>query len=553
MPQPKLNVLWISFEDTSPRFGCYGDAVARTPNVDRLAAGGCVYPNTFAVAGVCAPARCAVITGMYPTYIGSHHMRTTHQNRFNPEMATPYECVPPHYVRLIPEYFRAAGYYCTNNVKTDYQFGSPVTAWDELSNEAHWRNRPDPDQPFFAVFNNTATHESGMWDEKFEGKPETDPASVTVPPYLPDTPRVRETIARQYDRIADTDAWAGELLGQLEEDGLVENTVVFLWSDHGEGLPRAKRWPYDQGIRVPMIVRDPAQVEPGTVDDRLVSTLDLGPTILSLAGLDVPPHLQGRPFVGPHAEPRDSIYASRDRFDESYDQMRAVRDGRYKYIRHYYPGRPYFFWIPYRDRHPINRELWRLENTGELEGVQRRMFERRPAEELYDVRADPWEVHNLAGDPDHAEALDRLRGELDGYLLRYDRFGDMDEAAMKRMWWPGGEQPTTSVARAYPYNQDHHGQTPLEGGQKLAAPLTVQLHSSTQGASINWALEDADQPRRWLIYADQIHITEPGDYMLHTIAHRIGFKPSAAQRIRFTVVGGSTAGANGGRPNPEVH
>ena len=163
MAANRPNILWISFEDTSPRYGCYGDPVARTPNVDRLAAAGCRYPNGFSTSGVCAPARCAVITGMYAASIGGHHMRTSHTNQHTPELPTPYEAVPPHYVRCFTEYLRAVGYYCTNNVKTDYQFVPPATAWDELSPEAHWRNRPDPDQPFFAVFNPTTTHESGMW------------------------------------------------------------------------------------------------------------------------------------------------------------------------------------------------------------------------------------------------------------------------------------------------------------------------------------------------------------------------------------------------------
>ena len=252
-PQKRPNILWISFEDTSPRFGCYGDPIAKahnlTPNVDRLAAEGCRFPNAFSVAPVCAPSRSAIITGMYPTAIGAHHMRTTHNNHNTSDMPTPYECCPPHYVKLLPEYLRAAGYYCTNHTKTDYQFQPPISSWHDNSRQGHWRNRPDPDQPFFAVFNNAGghnaptTHESGMWPNVFEKQhgrldPKIDPASVEVPPYLPDTPVVRETIARQYDNIALTDQWVGGLLQQLEEDGLADNTIVFIWSDHGEGLPR---------------------------------------------------------------------------------------------------------------------------------------------------------------------------------------------------------------------------------------------------------------------------------------------------------------------------
>jgi len=290
-----MNILWISLEDTSPRFGCYGDPIALTPNIDKLAAEGARYPNAFSTAGVCAPSRSAIITGMYQTSIGTQHMRTAHTNPATPELPTPYEAVPPPYVKTFTEYLRAAGYYCTNNSKTDYQFTAPVTAWDECNNDAHWRNR-GKDQPFFSVFNPTVTHESGMWPK--EGKPlVTDPDSVTLPPYLPNTAKSREALARHYDNLAEADRYVGQLLRQLEEDGLAEETIVFLWSDHGEGLPRAKRWTYDASIRVPLIVRWSGQLEAGVVNEQLVSLIDLAPTVLSLAGLNIPAHLQGQAFI----------------------------------------------------------------------------------------------------------------------------------------------------------------------------------------------------------------------------------------------------------------
>jgi len=283
------NILWISLEDTSPRFGCYGDPIARTPNIDRLAAGGQRFPHAFSTAGVCAPSRSAIITGMYQIAIGTHHMRTTHTNPHTPELPTPYSAVPPPYVRTFTEYLRGAGYFCTNNQKTDYQFAPPLTAWDECNDTAHWRHR-DKNQPFFAVFNPTVTHESGMWPR--EDRPlQTDPEKVQLPPYLPDTPKARQALARHYDNLAQADRQVGEILGQLEEDGLAADTIVFLWSDHGEGLPRGKRWPYDAGIRIPLIVRWPGQLEPGSVSENLVSLIDLGPTVLSLAGIEIPQHM----------------------------------------------------------------------------------------------------------------------------------------------------------------------------------------------------------------------------------------------------------------------
>jgi arylsulfatase A-like enzyme len=280
------NILWISCEDISPRLGCYGDAVARSPNLDRLADEGMLFKHVYTVAPVCAPNRSGIITAMYPTTIGTHHMRTTHREEGLP---TPYSAVPPPYVKTFTEYLRAAGYYCTNNSKTDYQFATPVTAWDECGRKAHYRHRPDKDQPFFAVFNFTTTHESRNWPDPEE----TEPSGVEVPPYYPDTLTVRKDIARLYDNIAKMDQQAGETLKQLQEEGLADNTIVFFWSDHGDGLPRAKRWLYDSGTHVPMIIRWPGRIEPGSVNEDLVSSIDLGPTVLSLAGVNVPAHMQG--------------------------------------------------------------------------------------------------------------------------------------------------------------------------------------------------------------------------------------------------------------------
>jgi len=257
------NVLWITLEDASPRLGCYGDDLAETPNIDRLAADGRRFPNAFSTSPVCAPSRSAAFTGCYQTAIGTHHHRTSETGRRVSETAaerafSAYEAVPPHYVRLLPEYLRAAGYFCTLRGSTDFQHDTPDSAfhgWE--GNEGtpdHWRERDDG-RPFFAVFNPDWSHESGMFESGDEAPPETDPAAVDVPPYLPDTPRVRRSVARQYDNLARDDERVGELLAELDAAGVAEDTVVVLWSDHGEGLPRCKRWPYDSGTHVPLIVR----------------------------------------------------------------------------------------------------------------------------------------------------------------------------------------------------------------------------------------------------------------------------------------------------------
>ena len=528
------NILWISIEDTTPRFGCYGDTVARTPNIDRLAAGGCRFPNAFSTAGVCAPSRSAIITGMYQTSIGTHHMRTAHTNQNTPDMPTPYSAVPPPYVKTFTEYLRGAGYYCTNNSKTDYQFTPPITAWDACDNTAHWRDR-EAGQPFFSVFNPTVTHESGMWER--EDRPlttTTNPDDVALPPYLPDTPKARQALARQYDNLATADARVGELLDQLEEDGLAENTIVFLWSDHGEGLPRGKRWPYDAGIRIPLIVRWPGSLSAGSATEQLVSLIDLGPTVLSLCGVQAPEHLQGQPFLGPEKIERDYIFATRDRYDESYDMVRAVRDKRYKYIRNYYPEKPYLLWIPYRNRHPIMQEMWRLYAAGELEGDQAVMFRYpRPTEELYDVENDRYELNNLADDSGHHNVLERMRNTLTQWQSEFGDMGDIPEEQMVATWYPDGTQPQTAVPIFIPINAEHPGMAVAHAGGEWTAPLVLQLHCSTHGASIAYTTEQGDDAR-WQLYTDPLRLSK-GETTVRAKAIRIGYRESEEKTIHLEV------------------
>ncbi len=395
------NILWITCEDMSLNLGCFGDAYAVTPNLDRLAARGVRYTHVFSHAGVCAPSRSGLITGMYPTSLGSHHMRCS--------------TTLPGFVKCFPEYLRNAGYFCTNQSKTDYNFPVPPGAWDVPGGvKAHWRNRR-PGQPFFAVFNLTVTHESRI-RAKYE-KLEHDPAQAVLPPYLPDTPLVRRDWARYHDLVTQMDAQAGRLLGQLEEDGLADDTIVFFFSDQGVGLPRAKQWIYDAGTHVPLIVSFPekyrrwAPAERGSAVDRLVGFVDLGPSVLSLAGLDIPAHVQGVPFLGPRAgQPREYVYGVRDRMDERYDMSRTVRDRRYKYHRNYFPARPFAPWLDYMEKLATLQEWRRLKAEGKLSGVTAFfMQDAKPVEELYDIQADPHEQVNLADSPEHRQVLERLR------------------------------------------------------------------------------------------------------------------------------------------------
>ncbi len=426
------NILWITCEDTSPYLGCYGDTYAITPNIDKLADEGVLYTKAFATAPVCAPSRSCLVTGVYATSLGTQHLRS--------------EVELPEKIKCFPEYLRAAGYYCSNNYKKDYNF-IDVNVWDESSREAHWRKRKSG-QPFFSVFNFVSTHQGQIngSDEEFLAnygsklKPEErhDPAKVSLPPYYPDTPFVRKIWARYYDLITFMDKQVGELLSQLEADGLTDDTIVFFFSDHGLGIPRFKRTLYDTGLHVPLIICFPqryrhlAPHQPGGRTGRLVSFVDFGPTVLSLAGLPTPIYMQGRAFLSSRAgAPREYIFGASSRVDEAYDCSRCVRDKRYKYIRNFMPHLPYIQPSEYCDRAEIMHELRRAVAEEELSPVQRLLWApAKPVEELYDTFADPHEIDNLAGSPQHRKILEKLRTVLRGWMLQTCDTGLLPEAEM---------------------------------------------------------------------------------------------------------------------------
>ena len=446
------NILWLTCEDMSLHLGCYGDDTVPTPHIDKLATQGVRYTNAYGTYGVCAPNRHTIIMGMYPTSTGAMAMRTWKRTSAlhlitDPELlAIPtYEATPPAGAKCFTEFLRAAGYYCTNNSKTDYQFRDPLTAWDDSTRKAHWRNRPDPEQPFFAVFNQTVTHESKTF--KKTSPSVVDPAKLKLPSYYPDTPEVRQGLAWHYDNIFAMDQWVGTLLQQLEDDGLADDTIVFFYSDHGDGLPRAKRWVYDSGLKVPMIVRWPDARGAGTVADELVSFVDLAPTVLSLAGLKIPGYMEGQVFLGQEkAAPRDYVYGFRDRMDPAPETIRAVRDKRFKYVRNYRTDLPYFGYQPYRDQAPIMQALKRLMEAGDRWPNSWQFFDQTKAEEeLYDCETDPDEVHNLAGDPKHTDKLVELRAAHEAFKKKHGDLGMIPESHLiKLLWPPNGNQPTTA-------------------------------------------------------------------------------------------------------------
>jgi arylsulfatase A-like enzyme len=395
------NVLWITSEDNGPQMGCYGDSYATTPNLDRLAARGMRYNNVWSVAPVCAPARTTIITGIYPSSSGALNMRS--------------EVRLPESMRLFPQFLREAGYYCSNQEKEDYNLTDTGQVWDESSGKAHWRKRA-AGQPFFAVFNFLDTHESQVRLRPHRAV--HDPAKAPLPPYWPDTSEVRRDWAQYYDKMTVMDAKAGKLLEELEKDGLAADTIILYYGDHGPGMPRSKRSACNSGLRVPLIVYFPDKWKhlappgyaAGRASDRLVSFVDLAPTMLSLAGLSVPSWMQGRAFAGPSAAPDpEFIYGMRDRMDERYDPVRCVRDQRYVYVRNYFPHRPGGQHNAYMFETPTTQVWYKLFGEGKLNEVQSAFWRPHPAEELFDLSTDPFETRNLAGDPAHHEALERLR------------------------------------------------------------------------------------------------------------------------------------------------
>lgn len=395
------NILWITSEDNGPQLGCYGDAYADTPNIDGLAKRSLRYLHAWSNAPVCAPARTTIISGRFPTSDGSEHMRSG---------------VPmPEGCKMYPQLLREAGYYCTNNSKEDYNLLKPEGVWNDSSSKAHYLNR-QPGQPFFAIFNILTSHESQI------RKPGHilvhDPAKAPLPPYHPDTPEVRHDWAQYYDKITEMDREVGQRLDELEKAGLAEDTIIFYYGDHGAGMPRSKRWPYNTGLSVPMIVHFPKKFahlapkdyQPNGTSSRLISFVDLAPTLLSIIGKEAPDYFQGKAFAGEHVQPAaEFMHGFRGRMDERYDLVRSVSDGRYVYLREYMPHLPYGQYIGYMFQMPTT-QVWKQQfEDHKLNEIQQRFWQTKPFEELYDLQTDPWEVDNLATSPEHQEILSRLR------------------------------------------------------------------------------------------------------------------------------------------------
>ena len=498
------NILWISCEDISPNLGCYGDPHAITPNLDKLASQGIRFDNAFTNAGVCAIVRSSLIMGMYAPSLGSQHMRSN--------------IVPDAQLKAFPELMRAAGYFTTNRSKTDYQFEPTPSIWDRQGvKHQDWRERDDPNQPFFCIINFTQCHESRIRHSEEEhakvlkaigSENARDPEACadTIPSYLPKTPATKKNWAWYHDNITYMDQLAGQVLDRLEADGLAENTMVVYWSDHGMGMPRGKRWLFDSGTKIPMIVRWPKGTDAGTVRHDLVTTVDLAPTMLELAGVTVPETMQGRVFLGDHqGDEPPYLFFHRDRMDEVYELQRAARDRRWKYIRNFEPEKPYSQRLDYMDAMPAMQD-WRKRNSeGKLRGGQANWFVKtKPIEELYDTEKDPDELNNLATQEEFANRLARMRRATEEWQVAIGDTGMIPEAVLMEEMKPETQSFQTQLPRI------------LRSGD------LVSISCPTEGSSIVYQIKTDEKWGPWKLYTKSLHTKAP----VQAIASRLGYSNS---------------------------
>ena len=409
------NIVWVFAEDMGPELSCHGHPAVRTPVIDRFAEQGIRYTSAFTTAPSCSPARAAMATGVYQISIDAHHQR---MHRDDGQML-------PEPIQVFTKYLQQTGYYtalgCGFSGKTDYNFQTKLRPFD--GND--WRHRQDG-QPFFAQITLAVTHRHGNWEKNRAGRPDpVDLAEVELPPYYPDHPVCRLDWATYLDQIEIMDEQFGQILDRLDKEGLTDDTVVIFMGDNGRCHVRGKCWLYDPGLHVPLAIRWPNRIKPAAVCDDLISSIDVTATILRLAGVELPDYFDGHPILGPGRQRRDCIFAGRDRIDEAIERMRCVRTGRFKYIRNYWPRIPYTQPHEYIEANrPMLQVLVDLHAQGKLNEAQARfMAPEKPKEELYDLAADPHEVHNLADDPGHAGVLADLRRRVDTWVEKENDCG----------------------------------------------------------------------------------------------------------------------------------
>jgi len=505
------NIIWLVAEDQSPDFfPMYGDSTISLPNLEALANEGVIFNNAYSPVPVCAPARSALITGMYPTTLGTHNMRTYNAYRTDnePTLEIPsYSPVVPQGVKMFTEYLRQRGYYCTNNSKEDYNFRKTGVAWDESSPDAHWRNRTR-NAPFFSVFNFNVCHESQIWKR---GKDEllVSPDSVNVPAYFPDIPEIRHDIAVNYSNLIRLDNQIGEIIKQLREDDLYENSIIFFYGDHGGPFPRHKRALYETGVKVPLVIKFQDNQKKYDYDDRFISFVDFAPTVLSLAGIEPPKVMQGKAQFGDYSSEVASEYVffSSDRFDGMVDRIRAVRFQRFKYIKNFNTEISNALPVVYREQMPMMQQLNELWEKNELDSLQSLWFRTpKPEEELYDLEADPFEYVNLAGKEEFKDTLDLLRNVLKDWIKNTNDLGQYPEKELMAKWLPDGKPQQLPALEM----EDKEGK--------------IRLFSKQSDATIIWK-----QPKDsiWQFFNDPL----PNDKSFMAKAVRIGFEDSEVLEV----------------------
>ncbi|MCJ7468505.1 MAG: sulfatase [Maribacter sp.] len=500
------NIIWLVAEDQSPEFfPMYGNHTIALPNLEALARDGVVFDNAFSPVPVCAPARSAIITGMYPTTLGTHNMRTynAYQTQNQPEIGVPsYSPIVPQGVKMFTEYLRKNGYYCANGPKEDYNFEKTDAAWDESSKDRHWRKRKKG-QPFFTVFNFSVCHESQIWARGNDSL-YVDPAKVPVPPFFPDNPIIRHDLAVNYSNLKRLDDQIGQVIKQLKEDGLYKNSIIFFYGDHGGPFPRYKRALYDTGVKVPMIIKFTGNRNAGSRDAQLLSFIDLAPSVLSLVGIQPPKVMQGHALFGTYevAQKPKYTFHSTDRFDELYDRLRAVRSKQYKYIKSFDTTISHAMPVAYREQMPMMQELRKLYADGNLNTQQARWLRpNKPAEELYDIQNDPYELENLADRPELQDTLVHLRKVLNEWIVTTEDLGRYPEKELIANWMPNGEQPQLP---------------PLEMEDKEDG---IALFSKQPDATIVWKQA---QDTAWKVYQKPL----PSGSSFQAKAERIGYRDS---------------------------
>lgn len=501
------NIIWLVAEDQSSEFfPMYGDLTTKLPYLSSLAKDGVVYTNAYSPVPVCAPARSAIISGLYPTSLGTHNMRTYNgYNKENqPAMGIPsYSPAVQAGVKMFPRYLRAKGYYTTNNQKEDYNFKKTEGVWDESSSKAHWKNRKT-NQPFFAVFNFGITHESQIWKQGNQPLL-VDPEILPVPPIFPDTPEVRKDLAVNYGNLIRLDHQIGEVIEQLKAEGLYENSIIFFYGDHGGPFPRYKRALYETGIKVPLIVKFAEKNKAGSINDDFISFIDFAPSILSLANIKPSNIMQGKAQFGSYKADKKSefIFASSDRFDEQVDRLRSVRFGTFKYIRNFNPEISNALPVSYREQMPMMKHLNKLWDANELEDNVSLWFKTpKPKEELYSLENDPYELKNLTSKSELQDTLVFLRKHLDRWIIETEDLGEFPEIELIKKWFPEGKQKTISPLKSSISNDK------------------IYLSHIDQATNIVWK-EAKDSI--WSIYTEPLNFTET----IEAKGVRIGFKDSS--------------------------